>query len=240
MKNQYVGDFNDFVKYAILRAVVGADLPVALCWMLTADDAPAEGQKLKYLRRPAEFRHLDPRLFDDLSVIVARGERTIQAVEDAQLFSDMVFYGRVLEDAPSARAVYFRDLWPGVPTASVVFFDPDNGFEVPSKPKARKGSSKYIYWDEVQECARRGHSVIVFQHFAREKREPYVARLLDRLTAETQLESAFALRSANVAFLFAAQATHAERLEAAGRHSATAWGGRLRFVPRPQPSAGPT
>jgi hypothetical protein len=35
MKDQYVGDINDFEKYAILRALQGASqLPLVVCWML--------------------------------------------------------------------------------------------------------------------------------------------------------------------------------------------------------------
>jgi hypothetical protein len=79
-----------------------------------------------------------------------------------------------------------------------MFFDPDNCFEVPSKPRSHRGSSKYVYWSEVEETFRMGHSVIVFQHFSREERTARLRRLLDQL-GEATGSDAFALRSATVA-----------------------------------------
>jgi hypothetical protein len=229
VKNQYVGDFNDYVKYALLRSIVRAGLPLVVCWMLTPDDAPAEGQKLTYLSRPREFRHFDPELFDHLASVVAADERTTSAMEHASLFPNTAFFGPILGDDLGARRAYFRDLWRNVAAPSVIFFDPDNGFEVPSVPKGRRLSSKYIYWDEAAECAARAHSLVVFQHFAREKREPYIARLTDRLRTETHVK-VLALRTANVAFFVAAQDVHAPQLEGAMRNAATTWAARMGLV----------
>jgi hypothetical protein len=47
----------------------------------------------------------------------------------------------------------------------LVFFDPDNGIEVLSKPCGGRDSSKYVYWDELQETYRSGQSVLVYQIF---------------------------------------------------------------------------
>ena len=53
----------------------------------------------------------------------------------------------------------------------VVFVDPDNGIEVPSKPPGRAGSAKFVMWDEIEGLWRMGCSLVVDQHFPREARE---------------------------------------------------------------------
>jgi hypothetical protein len=39
VKNQYLGDINDYRKYGLLRALTnGGEIKTAICWMLTPDD----------------------------------------------------------------------------------------------------------------------------------------------------------------------------------------------------------
>jgi hypothetical protein len=47
----------------------------------------------------------------------------------------------------------------------LIFFDPDNGLEVKSKPKDRKNSCKYS--DELARAYANNKSVLVYQHFRR-------------------------------------------------------------------------
>jgi hypothetical protein len=233
VKDQYVGDYNDFVKYALLRAILAQELPLLVCWMLTPDDRSSEGGKLAYLERPSTFRHLDPEAFDAMAEIVA-GSRSVAQVEASELLTGVDYFSRRLEDHSSSRSVFFRELWRQPP--AVTFFDPDNGFEVASKPIGLRDSSKYIYWREVEETFRLGHSVIVFQHFAREERTAHLRRLLDGL-GETTGSDAFALRSAHVAFLCAPQLVHERRLRNAARDLTERWGPRLALVRTPASSS---
>ena len=47
MKNQYVGDVNDYRKYGLIRALIGdQDIKVGVCWMLTAPDGRTDGDFL--------------------------------------------------------------------------------------------------------------------------------------------------------------------------------------------------
>jgi hypothetical protein len=227
VKDQYVGDYNDFVKYALLRAILAQELPLLVCWMLTSNDESSEGGKLAYLKKPSEFRRLDPEAFDAMTQLVADGSRSIAEVEASGLLTGAVNFSMQLEDHASSRNVFFRELWRQPP--AVTFFDPDNGFEVSSKPRGLRDSSKYIYWSEVEETFRLGHSVIVFQHFARQERSAHLSRLLDHLR-ETTGSEAFALRSAHVAFLCAPQIVHERRLWNATRDLTEHWGRQLTLV----------
>jgi hypothetical protein len=77
MKDQYVGDISDFGKYAILRALAAeADLPLAVCWMLTAPDETGEGGRIDFLKQPEGYRHLEPHVFDRLAAIVKAASGT--------------------------------------------------------------------------------------------------------------------------------------------------------------------
>src|SRR5438552_3458945 len=59
----------------------------------------------------------------------------------------------------------------------LIFFDPDNGIEIKSKPRGRKSSSKFLYWDEIAQAHRPGRSVLIYQHYVRQKREEFTDRL---------------------------------------------------------------
>jgi hypothetical protein len=88
----------------------------------------------------------------------------------------------------------------------------------------------------LEETFRLGHSVIVFQHFAREERTEHLRRLLDGLREVTGAD-AFALRSAHVAFLCAPQLVHERRLRNAIRDLTERWGPRLALVRAPASSS---
>jgi len=51
MKNQYVGDINDYHKYGLLRSLKQATgLDILISWMLTSDDTSKDGGKTEYLK----------------------------------------------------------------------------------------------------------------------------------------------------------------------------------------------
>jgi len=81
MQDRYAGDFGDYVKLAVLRALSpGRRLGVG--WWLHPDGGPAgDGSHVCYLDAPAAWRSLDPELFDALKV-VASGVRRVSALEE--------------------------------------------------------------------------------------------------------------------------------------------------------------
>ena len=155
MKNQYFGDLNDFRKFGLIRSLTGfGELSTAVCWMLTPDDCTTDGKFIDYLQQPAEYRHLDLELFDKLKYYVsAAGERRLSAVDEARILPSAKCYSEVLPDDANGRRNYFLSFWKLAEGCDLIFFDPDNGMEVKSKPSGKAGSSKYLYWPElVQAC----------------------------------------------------------------------------------------
>lgn len=94
----------------------------------------------------------------------------------------------------------------------------------------RKGSSKYIYWDEVRHLAGMGKSLLVFQHFDRVKRVPFIAGLRQRFTATTGADWVGVLATSNVAYFVVPAPTHAEVLRTACQEACRQWHSHVREV----------
>lgn len=84
-----------------------ADVPLAVCWMLTTPDETGEGGRIDYLKQPERYRHLDPHVFDGLAAIVESGERSVAAIEQGGILERAQFFARPVEDHLGSRPVYF-------------------------------------------------------------------------------------------------------------------------------------
>jgi hypothetical protein len=213
MKNQYIGDINDFHKYALLRSLGGAmEGRVRICWMLTAPDDRSDGLRLGYLDDPPQFRAFDTTLFDVLKRLVSNDERSIETLEASLILSGASFHSQILTDDREARESYFASLQTTLEPNELVFFDPDNGMEVPSVRKGTRKSAKYIYWEELSSVLGDGRAICVYQHFPRRPRQAFVAGLLDRFRALAEEHVAFAVTSSWVAYLVCAPPGSADSL----------------------------
>jgi hypothetical protein len=210
MKDQYFGDVNDFRKYALLRSLVIPDrLRLGVCWMLADKDRRTDGGFLAYLAKPSNYRGSDPALFDWLKqVIDVERDRRTARIEGSALLGSACFQPNLLTDRDSERRTYFSECFTRLAGCDLVFFDPDNGLEIKSTSRGRKNSHKYLYWDEVCETFSAGASALIYQHFTREKRAPFIARLTDELHARTRAAAVFSFTTPHVLFLLASQARH--------------------------------
>ena len=109
----------------------------------------------------------------------------------------------------------------------LVFLDPDNGIEIPSKPIGRKGSSKYVACREVEELWATGCSLLIYQHFRREPRETFSERMVSEMRQRTGAPFIQPLRTAHVLFLFAAQVGHETWLREAACCWLSRWKGQI-------------
>ena len=82
MKNQYVGDINDYHKYGLIRILTeNPAVPTTVCWMLTFDDKKEAGGKIDYLLKPNKWRKFDPELFDVLrDTVIMQEQRYISTL----------------------------------------------------------------------------------------------------------------------------------------------------------------
>lgn len=241
MKNQYFGDVNDYRKYGLLRALTGpGELSAAVCWMLTPDDGRTDGRFVEYLSQRRKWRLHDPDLFDKLKKIVTSyGERNVRYAKEMELIPLARFYEEeVLRDDCSERSRYFACFWETTVGCDLVFFDPDNGMEVKSKPCGRRESSKYLYWCELEEAFSRGFSVLVYQHFPRAKRERFIRERAEEICERTGVGTVYSFRTAYVTFFLLPSESRLTALEQGVARVEKHWAGQIQ-AQRHTPSAEP-
>ena len=211
MKNQYVGDINDYRKYGLLRAIqsVGA-FRLAVAWMLTPDDASNDGNLTAYLDQPDKWSRFDPGLFAALRAsLVSNRERGVGLIEEAGLVDNTTFFSETVPDDRGGRAHWFNNLLLAVDSSDLVFLDPDNGLEIQSKPLGAKNSSKFLFYQEVASLWAEGKSLLVYQHFPMIKRSAYIGQRLDELHGHVENAGIEAFFTPHVAFFLLLQPDHA-------------------------------
>lgn len=229
MKNQYFADVNDYRKYGLLRILTGLGvLKTAIGWMLTEGDLRGDGKFIRYLTAPKRWKRHDPELFDSLRACLAQSNgQTVLSAEDHNLIPAAIYYSELLASAPSERERYFNQLRQLAAGQDLVFFDPDNGIEVKSVRYGCRNSNKYIYWRELTDFFTAGHSLLVYQHFAREERGAFVQKRVDQFYERMPGVRMFAFSTPRVVFFLAAQKRHAPAFENACERILTAWHGQI-------------
>ena len=129
MKNQYVGDINDYKKYSLIEIISEVlNEKILIAWMLTDGDSRNDGNKLDYLKNNRNERQLNPELFDKL-ISIDKSKREIKTVQEL-LGEKYNYYSETLCDNREERTKYFETLLVEAKEVGIVFFDPDNGIEV--------------------------------------------------------------------------------------------------------------
>jgi hypothetical protein len=131
-------------------------------------------------------------------------------MEQSGLLERTIYYAQQVPDKREERDKWGEGLLRCAQGVDLVFLDPDNGIEVPSKPVGRKGSSKYITWEEVKRLWNADSSLLIYQHFRRENRDLFARRLVSELRDRTKARFVEAFRTPRVLFLLSAQNRHKE------------------------------
>jgi hypothetical protein len=239
MKEQYVGDENDYRKYALLRHLAKTGrVRVGVCWMLTPPDDRSDGVKKTYLDKPNRWKHYDPDVFEELTSVRSHpGVRRLKLIERSGIIPKALFFNEHLSDRTDLRGAFFEAAWDHLKRAHLIFFDPDNGLDVKSRPSGRAGSSKYLFRSEVAETYKRGHSVLVYQHFRRVPLDRLVGELAGDLMSTASDALVWCFRTSSAAFLLLIHPDHQGRLTAAAERAPQHW--RPRFIQGEQQAGNP-
>jgi len=189
MKFQYFGDVNDYRKYALLRLLAKeGGFKIGVCWMLTEDDGGPHGKNRGYREEPSKWRGFDPELFDLLTAVPDQPSETdFQRVEGQGLIREAIYFEDQTPNAMTERKKFHRDCLTKLAAADLVFFDPDNGLQVPSRPMGCKGSNKYLCYDEIAAHCAGSQSALVYQHFPmNEPRPDFLERVSNLIRQETR------------------------------------------------------
>ena len=230
MKDQYFGDINDYRKYGLLRAIIRVcGLRLMIAWMLTPDDGSTDGKFISYLEHPGKWSRHDPVLFQKIKELLAPGlKRRVSLIENSNLLPKTEFFSCRVPDTASSRSSWFSSLTQRTQGSDFVFLDPDNGLEVKSKAYGGKGSSKFLYWREVETLWASGKSLLIYQHFIREKRLKFIQRMLEVLRNATPDSFVEAFSTPHVVFLMALRPEHQEFHEKIVRSVQESWEGQIK------------
>lgn len=158
MRNQFIGDINDYHKYQTLNELSRSG-DVNVCWMLNDD---IEGQSSRFVK----YKNYDP-LASFLTNLVETGRRNVTEIENCNLIKVKHYY-RQIED------IRIEDI------SGILFFDPDNGIEVKS---AKKNDNRYLYYRDIKRFLPHV-DILVYQHFPRVPRQRYMEILTDKILSE--------------------------------------------------------
>jgi hypothetical protein len=229
MKNQYFGDINDYRKYGLLRVLTKrGQLGTGIFWMLTEPDSRKDGARTDYLTKPLKWRQYDPDLWDALWSIVHDGRcRDVAQADSPSILKGMRFFPSVITDNHEQRKILFQEAMNWFKDLDLIFFDPDNGIKVRSTPPGRKGSSKYVYWHELKSAFHAGSSLLIYQHFPRVKKIPYIEQRTRELVEHLQLTEVHAYQTSHVVFFLVPQPKHIEYFRVQLKDVNLKWEGQI-------------
>jgi len=230
MKDQYFGDISDYRKYGLLRSINHAtNLHFLIAWLLTPDDGSSDGKFTSYLSEEEQWAKYDSSLFFCIQDLLSGNrQRKVRLIENSPILGNTKYYSEYVPDRAAERRAWFRELSTQVQSCDFIFLDPDNGMEVKSKPYGRKSSSKYLYWKEVESLWNQGKSLLIYQHFIREKRTVFIQRMLCKLAEHNENSLVGAFSTQYVVFLMALQPRHHHFHMAIVNSVQEKWGGQIR------------
>jgi hypothetical protein len=177
MQDRFVGSVADFAKLALLRSLMRGQ-KLAVCWYLTngGNGSKRDSKSFDYLKRPDEFRHLAPEIFDGLTNLVAgspAGMRGVEALEASGLLAGASFHRTQVPRPLRLRRIWSEQLVQAVREADLVFLDPDNGIQ------GSRLSPKHVALSEIAALRRPDRTLTFVQRQTGRRSE--VSFLADRL-----------------------------------------------------------
>lgn len=123
MRDQYVGDISDYLKFAFLRAVRHDYNQLGMAWYyLPGHDGRPDGQHVDYLMEPA-WSELDPPLYQSLGNLP---QRTVAALERQNFWPQETRFHRAPVGEPT-RPEWVDSMVADLDESDLIFLDPDNG-----------------------------------------------------------------------------------------------------------------
>jgi len=128
-----IGGVGDFGKFALLRHLMKGRR-LAVCWYLANDEKASKDRDkhFNYLKRPGDFRHFDPAVFDRL-IEFGGGDRAridpLSELHTSGILENAVFLRHPVPPRASLRGQWIDVLVKSVGRANLVFLDPNAGIQ---------------------------------------------------------------------------------------------------------------
>jgi hypothetical protein len=173
MRDQYAGDVSDAIKFALLRALAGADRKLGVAWYyVPGHDGSSDGKHLDWRTEPA-WNRLDPGLHAELSRLP---ERSVVALEHLAIWPRGTVFHREPMPPAHLRGSWCASKRAALQGADLIFLDPDKG--------VGKASESHATFDEVRSLKAPGRAVVFIVFPGRIPHDLLVQQLHDRLRAE--------------------------------------------------------
>ena len=187
MKNQYVGDINDFFKYSILEEIEKSlNKKILVVWMLTE----SEGMDINY----EKLKNYNKHLYQKLQNIISSNKRSIKAIES--IYKNYIYQSTFLEK--QNRTEYFDEVKKKAEKCDLIFFDPDIGISYGAEEK----DNEHLYWDEIKELWKTGKDLLIYQHFRRQKWDDYLSELNKYVEKDIRGAYIVPIKTKNVMFIY--------------------------------------
>ena len=233
MKDQYFGDFGDYQKFSLLKALrdIG-EFKITVHWMKTRDDDGKDGMRITYLENPVTWGSYDKEIFDFIKEHVKRGRRDLSLFEKSAHATGMQFVSDILE--VGRERLWLLEKIQKDKFSDLIFFDPDNGIEV--KSTNGRNRHKYVLWDEIDCAYGLGKSVLVYQHFPMTNRDMFIREKLGDFEQRFPC-TIFAIKVKHSVYFLIAKKKHATNIHKALTSYADIWRGLVSVKKEPAPSA---
>lgn len=179
MQDRYVGDIGDFGKYLLLKTLCQNKIKLGVNWCFVDPGyTPKEmnkndGKYIGYLYQKNKnhtfFKQADENLILQLKDIIESNNRTIISIEKSNILPLGTMF--VNEEIPvgTKRFNWHAKSLETLKGCDIIFYDPDNGLEIPTCGKLHRDAVKYVYYDEIRDTYSKGKSIIIYQHTNRSK-----------------------------------------------------------------------
>lgn len=157
MQNKYFGDKHDFYKYFLLKHI-SKFYSLGIHWCLVPDEiGKNDGKKT--------VSKLEMGKDDILFKILTNSEKNIKNIE--KYFDKKVKYFNEKHERFYMAHVYEKKSIGKLKDQEIIFFDPDNGIEVPSTNN--KNKFKYVSYGLLENFWKMDKTLIIYQHTDRNK-----------------------------------------------------------------------
>lgn len=209
MQNRYFGDIGDFGKYGMMRVILKKKLKLGVNWYLYPDEKHNnDGKYIGYLDNDTNgIANCDIELYNYLKNYMRKVKnkqaiRDLHAIEESGLLGNTVFYNEMLDygdeqnwkNRLALRETWYEKQLDVLQDVDVVFYDPDNGFEVSSVSPTSKYGGKYVLYSEVKTQFNQGKSIIVYHHgplwFKAGEMEKHIDNLKEKIISNIDTKAA--------------------------------------------------
>jgi len=159
MQVRQIGGLGDFGKFALLRHLM-KDRRLAVCWYLTGDgdETKDRARHFDYLKRPDDFRHFAPEVFDHLLKFDGGRGALIDPLTElhvSRILESAVFFRQKVPQRASLRRDWLDGLVDSVRGTNLVFLDPDRGIQ------GKRLTNSHVAVDEIAALRLRDRALII-------------------------------------------------------------------------------